>query len=32
MFDALADVCTDPTLNPVWTTVESGDYTVRDFD
>jgi len=25
VFDALADVCTDPTLNPVWTTIESGD-------
>ena len=29
-FDAAAGVCTDPTLNPAWTRIESGDYTVRD--
>jgi hypothetical protein len=29
-FDAAAGVCTDPTLNPAWNRIESGDYTVRD--
>lgn len=29
-FDAAAGICTDPTLNPAWTRIESGDYTVRD--
>jgi hypothetical protein len=30
LFDAAAGVCTDPTLNPAWNRIESGDYTVRD--
>jgi hypothetical protein len=30
VFDAAAGVCTDPTLNPAWTPLESGDFTVRD--
>ena len=30
VFDAAAGVCTDPTLNPAWTPLESGDYDVRD--
>ena len=30
LFDAAAEVCTDPTLNPAWNRIESGDYTVRD--
>ena len=25
-----AGVCTDPTLNPAWNRIETGDYTVRD--
>ena len=29
-FDAAAGVCTDPTLNPAWNRIESGDYAVRD--
>ena len=29
-FDAAAGVCTDPTLNPAWTPLESGDFEVRD--
>jgi hypothetical protein len=29
-FDAAARVCTDPTLNPAWTALESGDFVVRD--
>jgi hypothetical protein len=29
-FDAAASICTDPTLNPAWNRIESGDYTVRD--
>ena len=29
-FDAAAGVCTDPTLNPAWNRIESGDYVVRD--
>ena len=29
-FDAAAGVCTDPRLNPAWTRLESGDFTVRD--
>ena len=29
-FDAAAGVCTDPRLNPAWTPLESGDFTVRD--
>jgi hypothetical protein len=30
VFDAAAGVCTDPTLNPAWTPLESGDFVVRD--
>jgi hypothetical protein len=30
VFDAAAGVCTDPTLNPAWTPLESGDFAVRD--
>ena len=30
LFDAAAGVCTDPTLNPAWNRIETGDYTVRD--
>jgi hypothetical protein len=30
VFDAAAGVCTDPRLNPAWTTLESGDFVVRD--
>jgi hypothetical protein len=30
VFDAAAGVCTDPRLNPAWTPLESGDFTVRD--
>jgi hypothetical protein len=30
VFDAAAGVCTDPTLNPAWTPLESGDFDVRD--
>ncbi len=29
-FDAAAGICTDPRLNPAWTRLESGDFTVRD--
>jgi hypothetical protein len=29
LFDPAAGVCTDPTLNPAWNRIESGDYTVR---
>jgi hypothetical protein len=28
--DAAAGVCTDPTLNPAWNRIESGDYVIRD--
>lgn len=30
VFDAAAGVCTDPTLNPAWTPLESGDFDVHD--
>jgi hypothetical protein len=30
VFDAAAGVCTDPTLNPAWTPLESGDFDVYD--
>ena len=29
-FDAAASVCTDPRLNPAWTPLESGDFSVFD--
>jgi hypothetical protein len=29
-FDAAAGVCTDPRLNPAWTPLESGDFSVFD--
>jgi hypothetical protein len=29
-FDAAAGVCTDPGLNPAWTPLESGDFSVFD--
>jgi hypothetical protein len=30
VFDAAAGVCTNPTLNPAWTPLESGDFDVYD--
>jgi hypothetical protein len=30
VFDAAASICTDPTLNPAWTPLKSGDFNVRD--
>jgi hypothetical protein len=30
VFDAAAGVCTDPSLNPAWNRIETGDFTVRD--
>ena len=32
VFDAAAGVCTDPRLNPAWTPLESGDFSVDDAD
>jgi hypothetical protein len=30
VFDSAAGICTDPSLNPAWTPLESGDFSVYD--
>jgi hypothetical protein len=30
MFGSAAGICTDPSINPAWTPLESGDFSIYD--